>query len=346
MSEKIVITTWLDKDHVEQIRAVSPRVEVIYEPDLLLRPRFPGDHGAEMPNNPLSEEHERRWFALLEQATILFDIDRRYAERLPELAPNVRWIQSTSSGIGPSINQRRYPQRMPRTLITTASGVHAMPLAEFAAMSMLLHSRRGLHMMKEQTSKRWERFSGTDLSERTVLIIGLGSVGSEVARISKALRMRVLGIRRDPKLSTGDSIIESVSRLDSLHNLLPQVDFLILAAPQTTETEQLIGKRELQALPKGAVLINLARGALVDEPALIDALQSGHIGGAYLDVFSTEPLPISSPLWSLPNVLVNAHSASTSDRENSRIVELFCTNLKRFLNGKTLLNILDPEKGY
>jgi glyoxylate/hydroxypyruvate reductase A len=346
MSETIVITTWLDREHVEQIRTMNPSVEVIYEPDLLIQPRFPGDHGAEMPNAPLSAEQEGRWLTLLKKATILFDIDRRYAERLPELAPNVRWIQSTSSGIGPSINQRRYPQRMPRTIITTASGVHAIPLAEFAAMSMLMHSRRGLHMMKEQASKRWERFSGTDLSERTALIIGLGSVGSEVARISKALRMRVLGIRRDPKLSSEDCTLESVSTIDSIHNLLPQVDFLILAAPQTMETQGLIGKRELHMLPKGAVLINISRGSLIDEPALIDALTSGHLGGAYLDVFSTEPLPESSPLWSLSNVLVNAHSASTSDRENSRIVDLFCINLKRFLNDKPLLNILDPEKGY
>ncbi len=346
MPENILISTWLELEHVERIRAVSPSVEVMYAPELLTKPRFPGDHGAEMPEVPLSQEDEARWLSLLGKATILFDIDRRYADQLPDLAPNALWIQSTSSGIGQSVNNRRYPERMPNTIITTASGVHAIPLAEFTAMAMLMHSRRALHMIKEQQSRRWERFSGTDLSGRTVVIVGLGSVGSEVARISKALGMRVLGIRRNPKQSTSSEAVDAVHGLVSLPDLLPQAEFLVLAAPHTAETQGIIGVKEFTLLPKGAVLINISRGSLVDESALIASLTSGHVGGAYLDVFSKEPLPTANPLWSLPNVLVNAHSASTSDRENSRIVDLFCHNLHRYLNNETLLNVLDPIKGY
>ena len=214
MSERILICSWLDIEDVERIRAVSSSVEVMYAPELLTKPRFPGDHGAETPKAPLSQEDEARWLSFLCKATILFDIDRRYADQLPELAPNTRWIQSTSSGIGKSVNNRRYPERMPNTVITTASGVHAIPLAEFTAMAMLMHSRRALHMIKEQYDKRWERFSGTDLSGRTVLIVGLGSVGSEVARYSKALGMRVIGIRRNPENSTLGEAVDGVHRLD------------------------------------------------------------------------------------------------------------------------------------
>ena len=346
MPHRILISSWLDVGDVERIQAVSSDVEVIYAPELLTKPRFPGDHGAEMPKVPLSPEEEARWLGLLAKATILFDTDRRYADQIPDLAPNVRWIQSTSSGIGQSVNSRRYPERMPNTVITTASGVHAIPLAEFAAMSMLMHSRRALHMVKEQNNKRWERFSGTDLAGRTVLIVGLGSVGSEVARYSKALGMRVLGIRRNPNTSNLNGVVDAVFSLKSLTDLIPQAEFLVLSAPQTTETDGIIGIEEFALLPKGAVLINVSRGSLIDESALITSLSSGHLGGAYLDVFSTEPLPTDNPLWSLPNVLVNAHSASTSDRENSRIVDLFCDNLRRYLNDEPLLNVLDPKRGY
>ena len=318
----------------------------MYFPELLPQPRFSGDHGAEMQDIPLSMESETKWLNLLREATILFDIDRRYADRIPDLAPNVRWIQSTSSGIGKSVNSRGYPERMPATTITTASGVHAIPLAEFAAMGMLMHSRRALHMISEQREKRWERFNGTDLHNRTVLIIGLGSVGSEIARVSKSLGMNVLGIRRNPELSAGNTSVDSVYKLDSLHDLLPKAEYLVLSAPETAETEGLIGPKEISLLKKGAVVINVGRGALIDELAMIEALNSGHLGGAYLDVFSKEPLPTNSPLWSLPNVLVNAHSASTSDKENSRIVDLFCENLMRYLNGEPLINVLDPIKGY
>ena len=127
---------------------------------------------------------------------------------------------------------------------------------------------------------------------------------------------------------------------------MPRADYLVLVAPHTGETEGLLGARELGLLPKGAILINIARGALVDEPALVDALRSGHLGGASLDVFTTEPLPPASPLWSMPNVLISPHSASTSDRENARLIDLFCENLRRFLATEPLLNILDTARLY
>ena len=346
ITERILITSWLEPELVERIRAVSPSVEVLHFPELLTPPRYPGDHGSELPKLVRSKEEEERWAALLGTATVLFDIDRNHAEELPDLALNVRWVQSTSAGIGQTVKVHRYPERMPNTIFTTASGVHAVPLAEFAAMAMLMHSRRALHMVREQANRHWERFSGTDLLGRTIVVVGLGSVGSAAARMAKALRMRVLGIRRDPGKGSPGVEVDAVRGLDSLAELLPEAEYLVLAAPHTDETEGLIGAKELTLLPRGAALINIARGSLVDEQALVEALESGHLGGAYLDVFAREPLPAESPFWGMPNVLVYAHSASTSDRENGRIVDLFCENLRRYLDKRPLLNVLDPALGY
>jgi phosphoglycerate dehydrogenase-like enzyme len=183
-----------------------------------------------------------------------------------------------------------------------------------------------------QRERRWERFAGTDLEGRTVAVVGYGKVGREVGRMAEALGMTVLGVGR--------------ANVGELPALLPRADYLVLAAPHTAETEGMIGAEELDALPRGAVLINVGRGALVDEAALVTALVSGHLGGAYLDVFETEPLPPESPLWAMPNVLVCPHSGSTSDRENARLTDLFCENLRRWQAGEPLLNVLDAERGY
>jgi len=131
-----------------------------------------------------------------------------------------------------------------------------------------------------------------------------------------------------------------------LHGMLPQADVLVLMVPHTPQTEKMIGRKELALLPRGAYFINTARGAVVDEPALIEALRSGHLSGAALDVFAEEPLPPSNPLWEMPNVLVSPHSASTSDRENARITELFCDNLRRFVSGEPLRNVLNTALMY
>jgi phosphoglycerate dehydrogenase-like enzyme len=159
--------------------------------------------------------------------------------------------------------------------------------------------------------------------------------------------MRVVGVKRHPeRTDAATSHVYEVRGASTLHELLPQADFLVLVAPHTDETEGMIGASELAALPPGAALINIGRGALVDEPALLDSLTSGHLGGAYLDVFEEEPLPADSPLWTLPNVLVSPHSASTSDRENRRITDLFTDNLRRWLDGRPLRNVLDTERLY
>jgi phosphoglycerate dehydrogenase-like enzyme len=215
-------------------------------------------------------------------------------------------------------------------------------LAEFVAMSMLMFTRDLWRLERYQKRKHWERYTGSDLHGRTLAIVGVGRVGSEVARVGKALGMTVIGTKVRPAPVPVDQLYKPAE----LHAMLPRAEFLVLSAPHTPETEKLIGAREFALLPKGAVFINIARGAEVDEPALVEALQTGHLKGAVLDVFAVEPLPVHHPLWEMPNVLISPHSASTSDRENERITEIFIDNLRRFLAGKPLRNVLDLERLY
>ena len=341
----VLIASFLEPELVRRVAEVDSRVTVIYEPDLLRPPRYAADHkGAFRERTP---DQETRWRTLLARADILFDFDQSHREDLPDVAPNVRWIQSTSSGIGRFVAAMGYVERMPNTVITKASGVHAQPLAEFCLMVMLMF-RKGLpRMLADQSRRHWERYAGTDLDGRTVVIVGLGAVGREVARVSKAMRMNVIGVgRTDAPPESYAAELDEYVPVAELGSVLPRAEHLVLIVPHTAETENLIGATELALMPPGAVLINIARGAVVDEAALVDALTSGHLAGAGLDVFAEEPLPDDSPLWGMPNVLVSPHSGSTSDRENRRITDLFCENLERFLAGEPLINVLDTERLY
>ena len=277
----------------------------------------------------------------------MFDFDQTHLTDLPDLAPNIKWIQATSAGIGQMVKRLEYDKRMPETIFTTASGIHSQPLAEFCLMSMLMYSRGLTRMLEMQAQKHWERYAGTDLVGKTVVIIGMGNIGQRVTEIAKVFGMKVIGIKRtvsdlDITGMQADQIVPTTKMKD----VLKQADYLILCMPHTTETEHMIGETELNLLPKDAILINIARGTVVDELALIKSLQDGHLGGASLDVFATEPLPEDSPLWSMSNVLVSPHSGSTSERENTLITDLFCNNLRRYLDGKPLVNVLDTELLY
>ena len=210
---RIVIASYLEPHHVDRIRAVNPRLEVVYEPDLLPRPRYVADHVGYAFERP--EEDERRWVSLLAEAEVLFDFDRTHLEDLPERAPSLSWIQATSAGIGQLVAQHRYVERMPETVFTTASGVHAIPLAEYTLMSILMFRRQVPEMLADQRERRWRRFASTDLTERSLAVVGMGSIGRAVARLASAFGMRTIGVKRtvagvEPAISADD---ESFNRL-------------------------------------------------------------------------------------------------------------------------------------
>lgn len=342
----VLITSYLEEEYVEQIRRVDPRLQVIYEPLLIAPPRYVADHNGD-PNFRRTAEQEAHWRQLLSQADILFDFDHSHRSDLPELAPNVKWIQFTSSGIGMFVEKSGYAKRMPNTVFCTASGIHAQPLAEFCIMVMLMFTRRLARILEYQEKKVWERFTGGDVRGSTLTIVGVGRVGGQVASFAKALGMNVLGVVRDVENRDPASLhVDELYSFRELMKVLPRSKYLVLITPHTPETENMMGREQFEAMPQGAVFINIGRGALVVEDEMIAALQSGHLAGAGLDVFANEPLPEDSPLWSMPNVLVSPHSASTSDKENSLITELFCDNLRRFLADQPLRNVLDVNRLY
>jgi len=336
----VLIASYLEPEFVERIRAV-PGVEVMYEPDLLPKPTYQGQHhGQPFTRTP---QDEARWRALLARAEVLFDFDHTNLERIPAVAPRVRWIQATSAGIGEMLV--RIGLTDSPIIFTTASGVHASALAEFCIMGMLVFVKDLARLKADQAAHRWHRYCAQELRGMTLGVIGLGNVGREVAQMGHALGMRVIGTKRTIP-SDGVPYVERVLPPERTDEVIREADVLVLIVPQTNGTRRLLGEREIRSMKRGAILINIARGAIVDEPALIAALRDGHLGGAALDVFAKEPLPADNPLWDLPNVIVSPHSASTVPAENARLADLFCENLRRYLDGKPLINVFDRERLY
>ncbi len=337
---KVLIASYLDPRLVDVIRERVPEVRVIYRPDLLYEPKHATDHSS---LSPRTSEQETEWKGLLASADILFDFDRSHLEDLPDIARNLKWIQATSAGIGQFVRSKGYADRT-NWIFTTASGVHIRPLAEFVIMSMLIFTKDYFRVQDQQAKKVWIYFTANELRDYTLGIVGLGKIGREVARAAKSFDMKVVGTRRNPQ-----GTLQNVDELyppSELSAVLRQSNFLCITAPHTDETANMIGANELAQLPDKAILINISRGAVVDEAALIEALRSGKLLGASLDVFAHEPLPPESPLWTMPRVIISPHSASNGVNENKRLVELFCENLKRYSAGKPLLNVLDTKKLY
>jgi phosphoglycerate dehydrogenase-like enzyme len=306
---------------------------------MLGTPRYPGDH---TPPVSRTESQEAEWAALLASAEVLFDVDRPNArDGLPERAPSLRWVQASSSGVGEWI--RRLGLLDAPVRVTNAAGIHAVPLAEFALFAMLYFAKRMPLVQADRAERRWERFAGDRLRDRTLGIVGLGRVGQEIARLAKAVGVRVIGLRRTPDPVEA---VDEVFGPDGLHTLLAQSDYVVVIAPYTPDTDTLLNEKAISHMRRGAVLINVSRGSLVDEEALLQALKQGHLAGAALDVFRHEPLPPDSPFWELPNVLITPHSMSTAIGENELLVDLFCDNLRRYLDGRPLRNLVDKQRGY
>ena len=260
----------------------------------------------------------------------------------------LRWVHSGSAGVGGAL----FPEmRASDVVLTNSAGIYAEPMAE-TVLAMILHFARGIDLaVRAQAERRWVKadFSGLDapvreLGEMTVGILGLGGIGRAVARRCVALGMRVRAVRR-----TGTDAPEGVELLrgdDAVDDLLVSSDVLVVAAPLTGETRALVGAREIAMLPRGAVVVNVARGGIVDEEALAAALADGRLRGAGLDVFAGEPLAPSSALWGLPNVLVTPHVAGTSHLFWRRQTRLILENIGRYLRGEPLLNTVDKTAGY
>ncbi|TCR65335.1 D-2-hydroxyacid dehydrogenase [Bosea sp. BK604] len=346
---RIFLTSPIEPEHVESIRAAATdAVEVIYEPDLLPPVRYIADHKGD-PAFRRDAGQETRWREHLARATILWDFPGGPVGNggALSLAPHVRWVQTTSSGVGQMV--RDFGLADSDLIVTTARGVHARPLAEFAVMALLLQAKRYPFLKSEQAGHRWERYCGISLAGQTLLVVGAGKVGAEVGRFAKAFGMTVLALVRRPSQDRRTELhADEVHGLGELERLVARADAVVLAAPHTPATDGMISRAVIARMKPGVVFVNIGRGQLVDEEALIEALRSGAIGLAALDVARVEPLPDGSPLWDLPNVLVSPHSASTVAGENAAITDIFCRNIPLFLAGRTseMTNILDKAQMY
>lgn len=283
--------------------------------------------------------------------------------RLPDdlsTAPNLRWVQVASAGVDHLLD---HPIMGNDVLLTNASGIHATSIGEWVLAMMLNLTKRWPWKLALKWGHGWPQdrefiASGDELWGKMVGIVGYGSIGREVARLCQGLGMRVLAAKRDSldRLDRGyrlpgrgdpeGRIPEALYGPDGLTEMLPQCDYVVIAAPLTRETQGLIGAEELAAMKPSAYLINIARGGLVDEEALVEALRCGGIAGAALDVFTEEPLPSNHPLWELPNVLLTPHVSGASPAYNDRLSDLFAENLRRYVAGESLLNLVDKERQY
>ncbi len=265
-----------------------------------------------------------------------------------EAGADLRWVHSAAAGVGGSL----YPEmRDSAVVLTNSAGIHAPPIAE-TVLGAVLFFARGLDLaVAGQRERRWGKpaFEAVDTPVREVAgttlgLIGFGGIGREVAPRARALGMEVLALKRTPSMPPEG--VELLSGDGGLAELLRRSDHVILALPETADTRGLIGAAQVEKMKEGAVLVNVGRGAVLDEEAIVEPLRSGRLRGAALDVFEREPLPPESPLWSLPNVLVTPHVSATSRGFWRRETDLVVDNLRRYLAGRRLRNEVDKQAGY
>lgn len=269
------------------------------------------------------------------------------AEQLAH-ARKLKWLHSTAAGVG----QLMYPEMRGSGIeVTNASGVHKVPMAEHILGMLIALARRFPDCVRYQQRSRWAQQELWDAAVRprelrgqVLLFIGFGAIGREVARVAQPLGMRIRAVTRS---GLGDAALaEAFFPVTKLHDALPQADFVVLAAPETPETRKMIGAREFALMKATAYFLNVARGALVDEAALVDVLGRRAIAGAALDVASQEPLPAESPLWKLENAFLTPHMSAVSDQLWTRQTDLLMQNLERWFSGRELVNRVDLVRGY
>ena len=336
-SVKVLVLTSLPDALLQRIATLDQRLEVTDGAALLLKEIPAALRPGQQP--PPLREHGRDLDDLLTEAEVVLAA-RRLPADLVFRAPRLRWVQLPMAGVEWVKNLDIWSS--PKIAITGAGGINATQVAEYAMMAMLALAKGLPRMLASKGRRRWDRFELGQLRGKTLGIAGYGAIGQEVARLAGAFGMNVLATRR----RVGPEAPPWLLPAEQLHRLLRESDFVLLSVPATPETVGMIGPAELAALRPSAYLINISRGSVVDEAALIEALRARQLAGAALDVFRAEPLPPESPLWKMPNVVISAHIAGLFEEYDAAVVELFLANLRRYLAGEPLTNQVDRKAGY
>jgi phosphoglycerate dehydrogenase-like enzyme len=264
-------------------------------------------------------------------------------DRLLSRCPRLTWVHSATAGVERVLT----PLALERGIaITNARGVFSDPIAEYVLMMILAISRRLPLLLELQRERTWQPLEGREMADITVGVVGLGSIGRRVAELAMTFGARVIATRRQPGAPEGLAGRIEVLPREQLPDLMSRSDFIVLALPLTSGTEDMFDDNLLGHAKPGSWLINVARGALVDERALLRVVREGPLGGAVLDAFRDEPLPDDSPLYRSPNIIVTPHTSWSSGRVLDRSIWLFCENLERFRKSEPLLNLVDPHAGY
>jgi phosphoglycerate dehydrogenase-like enzyme len=314
---------WLTKSHRKQIRDISPRIQLVEIPARQARET----EGIEV---LLAEGGNRTHYP--------GELDRKDYEAF--FTPSLKWVQICSTGFSSNITGDITSGRV---TLTNARDLHTVPIAESVMAAMLDHVKRLAQRRIDQRRRAWRRLDNDELNGKTVLIIGLGNIGKRVARFCKTFEMTVIGSKRTIEpVENVDRVFASGALVDHL----PAADYIVIAAPHTPETEGMLNEDAFAVMKPTAYLINVGRGQVIEESALIAALAERRIAGAYLDAFHREPLGDDHVLWNMDNVLIVPHDSHSSPYIGDRLVNIFCANLRRYVSGQRLRNICDAEKGY
>jgi phosphoglycerate dehydrogenase-like enzyme len=310
------------------------------EPQLAMLEALPPDTGIAVGNT--AEAFKR----LAPKASIIFNWSGSGAllREVLGMCPAVRWIHCRAAGLDDLLTPELIESPVP---LTNGSGVFSPPLGEFVLGAILYFAKDFRRLVRKQAAGVWEQFDVGEISGQTAGIVGYGDIGRAVATRLKAMGMHILALRRTvPPAVVADPLVSEYYGPGGLLEMIAQCDYVVVTAPLTPETRGMIGAREFAAMKPGAVIVNVGRGPVIDEPAMIDALTEKRISGAALDVFTTEPLPSGHPFFQLENVLLSPHSTDHTHGWLERAMQFFLTQFERFSKGEPLLNVVDKKRGY
>jgi phosphoglycerate dehydrogenase-like enzyme len=344
---RVVAATPISEELIARVVAIEPRIDFVRRQDLLPPMRHPGDHGGD-PSFRRSAEEQAQFDQLVDSAQVLYGVPDETPSALARTVvanPHLLWVQTMPAGGGAQVRGACLDEgQLSRVAFSTTAGVHSQPLAEFATFGVLAGAKSLPRLLEQQSRREWSgRWTMGLVSEQSVLIIGLGSIGRATAVKLKALGATVIGTSRNGEPVEG---VDELVSTENLADVVGRVDAIVVTLPGTAVTEGLVSAEVFAAIRPGTTVVSVGRGTVIDEQALIEALDDGRIGFAALDVTAVEPLSPDSPLWSSPRVLISPHTAALNVAEDRLIAELFAENARRFLDGEPLINRVDTVEFY